>query len=246
VLASQTVKRIAALAIVLVLTGCSTVDSKDIRTSGITADLLVTLPEDTDAADVSASLRVGTLTFVELGDGEEVTAAGGGKTVELKHRRSAGATSYWSRLDGVVAPGTEITFDLKRSGDDSSAPKSTVVLPARVRLVAPAAGTTYSRRRDIAVRFTSEPSEAGAILGWAGECVEAGSLRLEPGRTAVTIPAGSIKPATSSPSPGAKPLTTCPIDLTLTRRVEGTLDPAFKNGSVAAETQSTRRITSAP
>ncbi|TCO40981.1 hypothetical protein EV646_11672 [Kribbella antiqua] len=239
-------KRITALAVVLVLAGCSTVDSKDIRTSGITADLLVSLPEDTDAADVTASLRVGTLTFVELGDGEDITASGAGKTVQLKHRRSAGATDYRNRLDGVVAPGTEITFDLERSGDDTSAPKSTIALPARVRLTAPASGTTYSRRQAIDVRFTSEPSQAGAILSWAGECVTTGSLQLEGGRTSVTIPAGSITPSMATPTPGVKPTTTCPINLTLTRRDEGTLDPAFKNGTIAAETQSTRRITSTP
>jgi hypothetical protein len=122
------VKRIAALVVVLVLTGCSTVESRDIRTSGITANLVVTLPEGTDAADVSASLRVGTLTFVELGDGEQTTASGGGKDVGLRHRRAAGVTDYSNRLDGVVAPGTEITVDL--------APRSTVRLPERVRLVA--------------------------------------------------------------------------------------------------------------
>ena len=112
-------KRITALAVVVVLSGCSTVDSKDIRTNGITANLVVTLPESTDAAAVSASLRLGTLTFVELGDGEEITASGGGKSAKLNHNRAAGVTDYTNRLDGVVDPGTEITFDLKRDGDET-------------------------------------------------------------------------------------------------------------------------------
>jgi hypothetical protein len=146
VLASLTVKRIAALAVVLILTGCSTVESKDIRTSGMTAHLLVTLPENTEQADVTASLRVGTLTFVELGPNEQITASGGGQTTELDHHRAAGVTRYSNRLDAVVKAGTEITF----------------------------------------------------------------------------------------------------TDLTLTRRVEGTLDKAFKDGSIAAESQSVRRVISAP
>jgi hypothetical protein len=41
-------------------------------------------------------------------------------------------------------------------------------------------------------------------------------------------------------------VTTCPVDLTLTRRTEGTLDKAFKDGHISAESQSVRRITSAP
>jgi hypothetical protein len=239
------VKRIAALAIVLVVTGCSTVESKDIRTSGMTANLLVTLPENADEADLSASLRVGTLTFVELGGGEEITAAGGGQTTKLEHHRAAGATNYTNRLAGVTKAGTEITFNLKRDGDNASAPTSTVVLPERVRLVAPAAGTTYSRRSAIAVRFDSESSQLPSILTWAGECIQPGSLQLEPGRTSATIARGSIKPAATTATPKASP-STCQIDLTLTRRVEGTLDKAFKDGSIAAESQSVRRVVSAP
>lgn len=242
-LASLTVKRIAALAVVLVLTGCSTVESKDIRTSGMTANLVVTLPENADEADVSASLRVGTLTFVELGGDEELSAAGGGQTAKLDHHRAAGVTNYSTRLNGVTKAGTEITVSLKRDGDNESAPASTVVLPERVRLTAPAAGTTYSRRKPIAVKFDSEPSQQPSILTWAGECVEPGSLQLEPGRTTATIARGSIKPAATTP--GTSP-TTCPVDLTLSRRVEGTLDKAFKDGSIAAESQSVRRVVSAP
>lgn len=244
-LASLAVKPIAALVVVLVLTGCSTVDSKDIRTSGMTANLVVTLPEATDAADVSASLRVGSLTFVELGGGEEITASGGGKDVELKHHRAAGVTEYTNRLDGVVTPGTEITFDLERGGDDDSAPKSTVKLPERVRLVAPAAGTTYSRRRDLVVRFESDPSQLPTILTWGGACVQEGSLDLEPGRTSATIARGSIKQLTTTPTPG-RDISGCQVTLTLTRRTQGTLDSAFKDGSVIAESQSARVINSAP
>ncbi|MFI6832343.1 hypothetical protein ACIBG5_34900 [Kribbella sp. NPDC050241] len=242
-------KRIAApatvLAFVLVLTGCSTVESKDIRTSGMTAGMVVTLPENTDEADVSASLRIGTLTFVELGDGEGITASGGGESAELKHHRSAGVTSYTNRLDGVTAAGTEITFSLKRGGDNESAPQSTVVLPERVRMVAPAAGMTFSRRKDITVRFTSEPSQLPTNLGWAGDCVQAGSLELEPGRTSATIARGSIKPVTTTPTPG-KNSSQCQVRLTLTRRTEGKLDGAFKDGSVTAESQSVRDVVSAP
>ncbi|WP_329001134.1 hypothetical protein OHA18_42720 [Kribbella sp. NBC_00709] len=238
-------KRIAALVAVLALTGCSTVQSKDIRTGGMTANLVVTLPEATDAADVSASLQVGNLTFVELGDGEKIRASGGGKDVKLKHHRAAGVTDYSNRLDGVVTAGTEITFDLERGGDNDSAPRSTVKLPERVHLVAPAAGTTLSRRRDIAVRFESEPSQLPSLLTWAGACIQEGDLELPPGQTSAVIARGSIKQVTTTPTPG-QDISRCEVRLSLTRRTEGTLDPAFKNGSVTAESESARMITSAP
>jgi hypothetical protein len=238
------VKRIAALTVLLVLAGCSTVDSKDIRTSGITADYVVTLPESTDAADVSASYRVGTLTFVELGDGESIKASGGGKDVDLKHHRSAGVTDYTGQLDGVVDPGTEITFSLKRGSGDDAAPQSTVKLPERLRLTSPLAGTTYSRRSAVPVRFDTEPSQLPSVLTWTRQCIQTGSLQLEPGRTSVSIPTGSIRPLATTPTPGTT--TTCPVDITLTRRTEGTLDKAFKDGAITAESQSVRRIGSAP
>ena len=107
---------------------------------------------------MSASLRVGTLTFVELGDGEQLSASGGGRDAE---------------------------------------------------------------------------------------CVQEGSLDLEPGRTSATIPAGSIKQVTATPTPG-KDISRCQVRLALTRRTEGKLDSAFKDGSVTAESQSAREINSVP
>ncbi|MFD7159479.1 hypothetical protein ACFV9C_33105 [Kribbella sp. NPDC059898] len=239
-------KRILVGAMVLVLAGCSTVQSKDVRTSGITATYVVTLPETTDVADVSASYRVGTLTFIELGDGESVTSSGGGKDVQLKHHKSAGVTDYDGQLDGVVTAGTEVTFTLTRGSGDDSAPKSTVKLPERVKLTAPQTGTTYSRRAAIPVRFDSGPSDQSSLLSWAGDCVQSGSLPLEPGRTEVSIPPGSLRPITGTPTPGRKPTTTCQVTVMLTRRTEGTLDSAFKDGSITAQSESTRLITSAP
>ena len=203
----------------------------------MTANLLVTLPENGDEADLTATLRVGTLTFVELGAAEEITAAGGGQTAKLEHRRAAGVTNYSNRLAGVTQAGTEITFGLKRDGDNESAPTSTVVLPERVRLVAPAAGTTYSRRAAIAVRFDSEPSQLPSILTWAGECIQPGSLR-----TGAGPDLGHDRPrvdqAGRHDSYSGRLIRDCQIDLTLTRRIEGTLDKAFKDGSIAAESQS--------
>ena len=84
-----------------------------------------------------------------------------------------------------------------------------------------------------------------SILTWTGQCIQPGSLELERGRTSATIARGSIKAAATTPTPGAA-APACQIDLTLTRRTEGTLDKAFKDGSVTAESQSVRRINSVP
>ena len=237
-------------ATVIVLTGCSTVDSADVRTSGLTGNVVASVPEGASYTDVDASLTVGTLTFVQLGDGEKLTASGGGKSVTLKRQKISGATSYRGRLAGVKDAGTEIVIDLQRDGDNTSAPRSAVRLPETVRLEAPAAGARFSRARDdIRVRIASAPSKLPALLTWAGPCIVAGSIDLEPGRTDVTISRGTLKPltpASAGTTPPPASAATCQISLTVTRRSDGVLDPAFKNGSIRAESQSTRQVTSAP
>lgn len=224
----------------LVLGGCSTVASADIRTSGITADLTVTLLENSTTAEISGTLRVGSLSFVELGSGEKFTATGGGQTAALKRRKVAGVTSYYGRLEGVSAPGTEITFALQRKGDNGSAPVSTVTLPEPVKFGRPAPGTRFSRRGNLPVRFLTGPP---AVLAWAGHCVQPGSQQVEGGRTTVTIGRGAIQ-AAATPGPGVSDV--CQVSLTLTRQTVGKLDGAFKDGSVVAETRSVRQVVSVP
>src|SRR5689334_21260674 len=91
----RSVRHIAGLvAAGLILAGCSTADAKDIRTSGIKADFLVTVKDHERRADVLATLRAGTLTFVKLGDGESVNVSGSGSAAELRRTKNLGVTNY--------------------------------------------------------------------------------------------------------------------------------------------------------
>lgn len=225
----------------LVLAGCSTVYSADIKTNGLTADLLVTVPDGSTTAEVSATLRVGTMTFVELGGGEKITAIGAGQSATLKRGKIAGATSYTGRLEGAGKPGTDIIIGLQRDSENDSAPVSVVRMPEPIRLTAPAAGTRFSRQADLVLRFAAG---SGGMLSWAGPCVQGGSFQLEGGRTSATIGAGSIRALPSS-SPNAQATASCDLTLTLTR-LDGSLDHTFKDGFVAAETQTVRQVVSTP
>lgn len=226
----------------LVPAGCSTVYSADVKTNGLTADLLVTVPDGSTTAEVSATLRVGTMTFVELGGGEKITASGAGQSATLKRGKIAGATSYTGRLEGAGKPGTDIIIALERDDENASAPVSVVRMPEPIRLTAPSAGARFSRRTDLVLRFAAG---AGGLLRWAGPCVQGGSLTLEGGRTSATISAGSIR-ALGSPAVDAAATATCDLTLTLTRRIDGSLDHTFKDGFVAAETQTVRQVVSTP
>jgi hypothetical protein len=227
------------IGLALVVSGCSTVDSADIRTSGMTADLLVKLPENAVAVDLTASFRVGNLTYVELGSGENVSVSAEGKTEELHRGKFAGATSYTGQLG--VSKG-EVTFALKRDGDNASAPSSTVVLPEPVHLSQPFGGTKLSRGKAVQVTFASGPAQT---LTWSGPCIQTGSLEIEAGRSSTTIAAGLIR-ATTPASPANSARDSCQIELLLSRHTTGKLDGAFKDGSIVAVAQSIHQVVSAP
>jgi hypothetical protein len=233
---------VVLFATVLVVAGCSTVDSNGISTTAMTADLLVKVPEDANAVDVTAAFRVGTLTYVELDSKEKVTASADGQQETLGRSKFAGTISYTGQLK-VAAPRTEITISLQRDDANSSAPSSTVALPEPVHLSAPVGGTKLSRRQTIQVTFASGPAQT---LTWTGPCIQTGSLEIEPGRSSTTIAAGLIRAATPA-SPSPRPVSsTCQIELTLTRHTTGKLDGAFKDGSITAVAQSIHQVVSAP
>ncbi|MFC9693366.1 hypothetical protein ACFTSF_32755 [Kribbella sp. NPDC056951] len=231
----------------LIVTGCSTADSKDIRTSGIKAGLHVTVKDHEQRADVLATLRAGTLTFVKLNDGESISASGGGGSVKLERHKSLGVTNYSGRLDGTLNAGTEVTFDLQRNSENDPAPRSVVSLPERVLLTAPANGTTYSRRAAIPVRFETVPTDQQTKVQWDGICVQQGEIQVPSGASSVVIPGGKITlvpPSTASPA--GQSSTTCNVRITVIRTTTGSLDPAYKEGSVIGEAQSARDIVSTP
>lgn len=230
----------------LMLVGCSTADSKDIRTSGIKADLLVTVKDHDRRAELLATLRAGTLTYVKLGDDEAINVSSSDSSTELRRTKSLGVTTYSGRLEGELRAGTEVTFDLRRDSNNESAPHSTVTLPERLQLIAPAVGTTASRQSPITVRFESGPTDLPTTVSWSGSCIQNGELRLPAGGVVTHIPAGRIKPTAVSPSAGQSADASCTVRIKVFRRATGALDPAYKEGSIVAEAQSFRDITSIP
>lgn len=228
------------------LTACSSVDSAEVRTNGIEASFVVSVDAAAGATDVVGSLRVGNLTFVDLDDGEKLTATSGDVSTQLKRRHAFGATDYRGRLNGVTTPGTEVVVGWTRTGDNASAPRSVVQLAEPVSLVAPAVNTAFSRSRDdIVVGLESKSTDQSTTLSWTGDCIEAGSVEVRRDQTSVRIARGTIQratPQTQTPSAGQTPPTTCKAYLTVTRRRGGQVDPAFGGGTITAESSSVRQI----
>jgi hypothetical protein len=236
---------IAALT-ALALTGCSSVDSREIRTGGVKAHVTVWVNDDAGDAEVAAGLTVGTLTFVDLNDGEKLTATAGDVSDDLERRHLAGATDYHGRLPGVTEPGTEVVVAWSRTADDDSAPRSVVTLAERVSITAPASGKAFSRTRDdIVVKLDTEDSDEPTVLTWAGGCIATGSRDVPRGERTVRIPRGTIQRSTTTPAASAAD-DDCRAYLTVTRRRTGEVDPAFDGGQIVAESRSTRQLTSRP
>jgi hypothetical protein len=240
---------LAAVVTALTVAGCPSVDSVDVRTNGMKAEIVVRVADGLPEAQVDASLRAGTTTFVDLGEGEKMVARSGTTSTTLAKGDLPGESGYGGRLPGVYRPGSEVVVGLARNSTDVSAPNSKVRLAVPVAFVAPESGGRFSRsQEDIEVRIRSRPTNQATELSWEGDCVVGGGFDVAPGQTTVTITRGMIHPAapsTTGTTPAAVP-PVCKVTLKLTRRVPGSLDPGFGGGSIVAEAQSTRDISSVP
>jgi hypothetical protein len=243
---TATIAALTALACTGALTGCSSVDSREIRTGGVKAHVTVWVTDDAGDAEVAAGLTVGTLTFVDLNDGEKLTAKAGDVSDDLERRHLAGATDYHGRLSGVTEPGTEVVVGWSRTSNDDSAPRSVVTLAERVSMTAPASGTAFSRKRDdIVVKLETKDTDEATVLTWTGACIATGSRDVPRGERTVRIPRGTIQRSTTTPSTGSVD-DDCRAYLTVTRRRAGHVDSAFDGGQIVAESRSTRQIMSRP
>lgn len=215
---------LVVVALGLLAAGCSTVDSGDLRTNGIRASIVVTVgqADSTVVVDLSA----GSLTSVQLEGDDRLLASSGGQLAEFDQQTLPliGEHSYRAVLSGVRKPGQEVVVELQRGSDDTPT-RSVVALPARIEASAPGAA---ARSADLVVATNAAPGSLRAE--WTGSCVTAGQLDVEEGRPLV-IPAGSLRePAPTSGQPA--PPKTCPVTLTVTRRLQGSLGDEFDRGSI--------------
>ncbi len=236
--------RVAAVFALLVATlGCSTIDSEDLETSGMTAAMEVR--RGSDGSDVTVSLAAGTLNFVSLNNADGLTATAAGETVALTEGNLLNLVAYRGRL-AAHDTGDEVTITLTRA-DKTSAPTSTVTLPATVEITSPAASAAFSRADDdIVVAITSEDSDDDLTLQWNGDCIKTGSIDVPADQASVTINKGTIeqKPQNDDSDPASAPVPdSCGMTITVERRVTGSLDGAYEGGSIAGVTSSSRDLT---
>ena len=125
----------------LPLVACESVESKDVGTDAMSAQIEV-ISADGASTRVNTTLRVGGLTsntYVQLTGDDQLTADDGTGPIEMSYL-SIG--DYWTYIAdfSVAAADTNFAVALVRSLDDG-APSSTATLPAPFDLTAPAEAT---------------------------------------------------------------------------------------------------------
>jgi hypothetical protein len=220
----------------LALAACSTVDSADLRTSGVNAHIRV----DARSADseVSVSLSAGGLTSIELSEGDKLSVAGGGESARFDHHSLLGNHDYTAFLDGVTEPGEEVEVTLKRDDDPSTT--SRVTLPEPIEASGP---LRASRSQDVLLEVNDA---AGAIrVSWKGSCVASGTDEEYDEGEPVILPAGKLRPFQAEAGQ-PKPPKRCMITFTVSRVLTGSLDDEFKGGTIEAVRSTSVVIRSRP
>jgi hypothetical protein len=226
----------------LVATGCAQVESDDVKTDGIYANLQVEATGNGSSV-ATASLKVGgstSNTFLDLSPGDSLVAQSGADSADMVRNETLGAIWY-SAVFATDSANTPFKISFVRDVE-VSAPDSDVTLPAGFAITGPAADSSYSRSAD-AVVVTWDGSGAADPFSWqiTGNCIVAQFGQQTADSGTLTIPAGAIQPGQNQ---GAA---SCQATIQLFRSRAGTLDGAYgEGGSVTARQTRSISILSAP
>lgn len=215
--------------------GCEQVDSVDVRTDGIHADIsLVT--DGNGKTDLSATLRVGgsnSNTYLDLVDGDELTAFAGAEVKKLsRNRRALGQIHYEGQFD-TDREDTQFRIAFTRVGHDSAetecrggdAPNSTATLPAPFAIQSPAETAAFSADNDdIEVSWSNSGQNDDMEYRVSGSCIkDFGDDNLnDDGR--FTIDHDDFKLVNDEAT------FDCDVKIKITRSREGSIDSGYGEG----------------
>jgi hypothetical protein len=226
--------------------GCTSIDSTDIRTSGITPSFTVSSSSGGNDSSVGAVLKVGdsATDFVELEGGDKLSVTVGDNTQDLSESKILGTVSYNATIN-TQEPGTEVIIAFTRTETDESAPASKVTLGEKLTLATPTAGSAFSRANDdIVVSWTSDASDDPVRVTISGSCIQDASRDVQAGETSVTLAKGSILKKEQAEGQDPIPDSCDDVTVRVARTHAGTPDPAFEGGSIQHVYSAEAQITS--
>ena len=212
------------------LLGCSSLDSADLLTDGISAEVAVTADGSGDS-EVSTVLRAGgglSTTFVELSGDDQLTATLGDETQVLQQVSLGNLVSYTTTFDSAPVD-TDFVVSLDRMLDEG-ATQTTVRLPEPFEIEALQQESFSRADDDLTVTWT--PSDSGDDMRVVvdGDCfiVNMEDLSGDPGTW--TLEAGTLEDT-------GEEARSCEATVTVQRRRSGTLDPNYGEGGSAVGMQ---------
>jgi hypothetical protein len=244
--------RAALIIAALSLAACERVESSNVRTDGIYADLDVVAKGD-GKSSVSASLRVGgslSNTYLDLIDGDVLMAHQADDAQEMERRTLLFGQVWYEATFDVDAENTPFRIEFAREPHDDtekqcrggSAPNSFATLPAPFAFDGPEVGKSFSRANDdLEITWSPNGSSDKMSFQISGSCIqsESGDISGDPGRLAIAR--GRLKPTMNQPP------ATCAIIVELIRSRSGEVDPAFgEGGTFRARQIRTLDLQSAP
>ncbi|MFH1808756.1 MAG: hypothetical protein ABIJ09_08420 [Pseudomonadota bacterium] len=224
------------------LLACENVDSEDVMTSGVYADISATA-DGAGQSLVKASLRVGggaSNTYLDLMGNDKLVASQDTTDKDMVKRTLLGAVWYEATFDADAAD-TPFKVAFTRTVDDG-APESTLTLPTPFAITVPAADAQFSRASDdITVTWDPGSSSDTMHLTADGDCIQIWTKDLDGDAGTAVIPHAEIVAHENQEA------TTCTVTVTVGRRRAGTLDTGYGEGGVVwGIQQRTIKIKSAP
>ncbi|MGC4064627.1 MAG: hypothetical protein QM784_08280 [Polyangiaceae bacterium] len=222
--------RLGFVVTILLASACSkseTVESEDIRTSGIYPEITV-LAEGNGKSTATVKLKVGgddSNTTLELTGKDELTCTAGDESKKLTQSGDSYKTTF-----ATDEAGTEFVFSFDRGDEDENAPNSHVILPDPFSIEGVESSTEVSRADD-ELTVTWDASDANDTHSWTlkGDCLfdtdgdvsKDGTVTLK-GDDFNATPSAEKEDATDEEKQ-------CKATLCIERKRVGGLDPAFKS-----------------
>ncbi len=234
------------MAILALLSGCSEVDSKDLKTSGIYTETAISANDE--STTVSVRMRLGRALDADtiiLSAGDQLSASMSGNTIGLFRTES---DAYRGTFDNSPG-GATVTVSLSRA-DDSDAPNSVTTLPNVFEIDAPSTGETFNAGENITVIWTPTEPNNTAIVSYQLNCTVYDANGIPSGanygRGYTVVDNGShttsineVLNVFGSQDELVKGAS-CPFEVTVTRTEKGALDPALvKGGEITATREKT-------
>ena len=238
-------------ALFILATACESVESKNVRTDGIFADLEASADGD-GSTTLTAALKVGGSngSYMDLADGDKLIAHHGSDQTEMTLSDSLFGVRRYSATFNADQAGESFRIAFEREAHDDTeeacrgggAPDSSASLPRGFSISSPASGAPLSRGGDeIVIRWdrASDGDEMEAEL--TGSCIHSKTIDIDGDPGSVSVSRDSLDARDGEVG------TTCEVTIELKRKRPGTVDSAYgEGGRFSAEQMRTITIQSQP